>query len=94
VSEPDLVIWLQASPATLLRRIQRRAIPMERDIDEAYLQRLCDAYVEHFRGYRGAPVIAFDTEQFNPVASDADFNSLLDRLAAAPRPGTRTPAER
>lgn len=78
---PDLVIWLQASPPTLLRRIQRRAIPMEQGISTDYLQRLCDAYVEFFHAYRGAPVLGLGTEHFNPVDDAADFGVLLDRLA-------------
>ncbi|MES2099995.1 MAG: deoxynucleoside kinase [Pseudomonadota bacterium] len=81
VREPDLVIWLQAAPPTLLRRIHRRAIPMEQGIAPDYLQRLCDAYVEYFHGYDGAPVFALGTEHFNPVDSDADFAVLLERLA-------------
>jgi deoxyadenosine/deoxycytidine kinase len=82
VREPDLVVWLQASPATLLQRIRRRAIPMEQGISLDYLQRLCDAYVEYFHGYDGAPVLALGTEHFNPVDRDADFTILLERLAA------------
>ena len=80
VSEPDLVIWLQASPATLLQRIRRRAIRMERTIDVDYLQRLCDAYVQYFHSYDGAPVFAVGTEHFNPIERDADFKVLLERL--------------
>jgi deoxyadenosine/deoxycytidine kinase len=82
VRAPDLVIWLQASAPTLLKRIHRRAIPMEQGIAADYLQRLCDAYVEFFHGYRGAPVFALGTEHFNPVDDDADFATLLQRLAA------------
>ena len=81
VRQPDLVIWLQASPPTLLQRIERRAIAMEQGIASDYLQRLCDAYVEFFHAYDGAPVFALGTENFNPVDSDADFNTLLRRLA-------------
>jgi len=81
VAEPDLVIWLQASPAALMQRIARRAIPMESGIAPAYLQRLCDAYVEYFHAYDGAPVFAIGTEHFNPVDRDADFDMLLERLA-------------
>jgi deoxyadenosine/deoxycytidine kinase len=81
VREPDLVVWLQAPPATLLQRIHRRAIPMEQGIEPAYLQRLCDAYVEYFHAYRGAPVLAIGTERFNPVDRDGDFAVLLERLA-------------
>ena len=81
VAEPDLVVWLQASPATLMQRIARRAIPMEKGITLGYLQRLCDVYVEYFHVYRGAPVFAIGTEHFNPVDRDADFATLLERLA-------------
>ena len=81
VREPDLVIWLQASPQTLLQRIHRRAIGIEQGIKADYLQRLCDAYVEYFHGYDGAPVFAIGTEHFNPVERDADFETLLQRLA-------------
>ena len=98
VSEPDLVIWLQASPATLRRRIRARGIAMEQRIDEAYLERLCAAYVEHFRAYDAAPVIAIDTEHFNPARSDADLSGVLQQvrfaLEAALRPAIRTDAAR
>ncbi|CAM5795582.1 deoxynucleoside kinase [Rhizobacter fulvus] len=80
VREPDLVIWLQAAPPTLLRRIRQRAIAMEQGIAPDYLQRLCDAYVEYFHSYRGAPVLAIGTERFNPVDRDGDFAVLLERL--------------
>ena len=94
VPEPDLVIWLQASPATLLQRIRRRGIRMEQVITEDYLQRLCDAYVEYFHSYDGAPVFAVATEHFNPANHEADFSTLLDKLAAfAGRRGFFDPAQ-
>jgi deoxyguanosine kinase len=82
VREPDIVIWLQASPETLLQRVRKRAIRMEQGIEPEYLKRLCDAYVEYFHSYEGAPVFAIGTEHFNPIDSDADFATLLERLAA------------
>jgi deoxyguanosine kinase len=82
VGQPDLVIWLQASPATLMQRIRRRGLAMENRITDSYLQRLCDAYVEYFHAFDGAPVLAVGTEHFNPVDRDADFALLLDRLGA------------
>ena len=81
VPQPDLIIWLQAAPQTLLRRIRRRGIAMEQGITEAYLQRLCDAYVEHFRSHEGAPVFTVVTEHFDPLGRAADFELLLARLA-------------
>lgn len=82
VVQPDLVIWLQASPQTLLQRIRHRGVPMEHRIADDYLQRLCDAYVEYFHAFDGAAVLAIGTEHFNPVERDADFALLLERLAA------------
>ena len=85
--EPDLVIWLQARPETLLARLRRRGIAMEQQIELDYLERLADAYVEHFDSYAGAPVFAIDAEAFNPIARDAD----LDGADRRPRP-LRRPA--
>ena len=82
VPEPDLVIWLQAAPSTLLARIRQRAIGMEQAISADYLERLCDAYADHFQRYQRAPVLAVDTEYFNPAGRNADFDLLVKRLAA------------
>lgn len=77
---PDLIIWLQAGPQALLQRIGRRGIAMEQDIDAAYLQQLCDAYVEHFRADESTPVLTVPTEDFNPAGNDAHFARLLEVL--------------
>jgi deoxyadenosine/deoxycytidine kinase len=78
--EPDLVIWLQARPETLLARLRRRGIAMEQQIEIGYLERLADAYVEHFESYTGAPVFAVDAEGFNPIARESDLGALLEEL--------------
>lgn len=82
VPEPDLVIWLQASPGNLLGRVRRRGIRMESSIDEGYLSRLCGAYADHFASYDGAPVFTVATEHFNPANQEADFATLLQKLSA------------
>jgi len=77
---PGLIVWLQAQPSTLMERIRRRGIPMEQGMDEAYLARLCDAYVEHFRGRDDTPVLTVVTDDFNPAGRDEDFVTLLAHL--------------
>jgi len=77
---PGLVVWLQAEPQTLAERIRRRGIPMEQDVEPAYLSRLCDAYVDHFRGQEGTPVLTVVTDRFNPAGRDDDFARLLSHL--------------
>ena len=78
--QPDLVIWLQAGPGTLLERVRRRGIAMEQRLAEPYLHALCAAYAEFFRAYDGAPVLAVDSERFHPAADDADFARLVERI--------------
>jgi deoxyadenosine/deoxycytidine kinase len=78
---PDLVVWLQAGPATLVQRIRHRGLPMEQGIDPAYLQRLSEAYAAHFEKESAVPVLAVDTEGFNPVDRPEDFERLVARLA-------------
>jgi deoxyadenosine/deoxycytidine kinase len=83
VREPDLVIWLQAEPAVLMRRIHRRGLAMEREgIGEEYLQQLCDAYHDFFKNYTGAPVLAVNTEAFHPASNAGDRAKLLDAIGA------------
>lgn len=77
---PDLVIWLQADPATLLGRIAQRGLAMEQGMDPAYLQRLGHAYAAWFEREPALPVLAIDTTRFNPLAQPTDLDRLLQRL--------------
>lgn len=74
---PDLVIYLQAPPATLLTRIAQRGIGMEEAISSDYLQRLSDHYSHFFYHYEEAPVLTVNTEHLDPAHSDADLQTLL-----------------
>jgi deoxyguanosine kinase len=79
--QPDLVIWLQATPATLVQRIKQRGIVMEQRIAPDYLQKLCDAYADYFQSFDAAPLMVVNSENFNPVERHEDFNALVDALA-------------
>jgi len=79
--QPDLVIWLQATPAVLSHRIRQRGIAMEQRMEPAYLQRLCDAYADYFQGFDAAPLMVVNSEHFNPVERDEDFHALVNALA-------------
>jgi deoxyadenosine/deoxycytidine kinase len=79
---PDLIIYLQASPEVLFSRIQKRAVPMELQISDAYLRSLCDAYNDFFYHYDGAPVLTVSAEHLNPLESDADLALLVERIEA------------
>lgn len=77
---PDLVIYLQARPDTLMERIRKRGMEAERRITEAYLERVADHYARFFYDYEAAPLFVVDAGVLNPVDSEADFELLIDRL--------------
>ena len=77
---PDLVIYLQASPSTLINRVKQRDNVFERKISEDYLWRLSEAYTRFFYQYEGAPVMIVNSGNLNFVESQSDFDLLLRRL--------------
>jgi deoxyguanosine kinase len=79
---PDLVIYLQAGPQTLIERVQRRAAAYERNISDDYLKRLSDAYTRYFHQYQAAPLLIVNSDNLNFVDSTEDFDLLLQRIAA------------
>jgi deoxyadenosine/deoxycytidine kinase len=74
---PDLVIYLQAQPDTLVERVRRRGIAAEAAISEEYLRALADAYSRFFHHFDAAPLLIVNTDRLNPVERDADLELLL-----------------
>jgi deoxyguanosine kinase len=79
---PDLVIYLQAPPATLVERVRRRGAGYERAISEDYLAMLAEGYSRFFYHYQQAPVLIVNSENLNFVERDADFELLVSRMRA------------
>jgi deoxyguanosine kinase len=80
VPRPDLVVYLQAQPETLVERVRKRGIPMESGISETYLYRLCESYSRFFYHYDTTPLLIVNTEHLNPIERDEDFHLLLTRM--------------
>ena len=81
---PDLVIYLQASIDTLVKRVRERGIDYERNIEEGYLQRIANAYIEFFYHYSDSPLLIVNTEDFNLATGSRDFNLLLKYIRELP----------
>ncbi|MBI2993950.1 MAG: deoxynucleoside kinase [Gammaproteobacteria bacterium] len=79
---PDLVIYLQAPVEVLLRRIHARGVAHERRIEEAYLKRIADAYVEFFYHYHASPLLIVNTEELNLGEGGSGYVLLLERVRA------------
>jgi len=85
--KPDLIVYLKASPATLMERIAKRGRPSERAIGADYIERLNRAYEEWMaRARREMEVLEIDTER-EPLQGDtAAFSQLvLDLKRRYPR---------
>jgi deoxyguanosine kinase len=80
-STPDLVIYLQASPATLIGRVKRRGNAFEENISEEYLWQLTQSYTRFFHQYEDAPVMIINSENLNFVDSQEDFDLLLMQVS-------------
>ena len=77
---PDLVIYLQARPETLISRVRKRGIEMERKISDDYLTVLGESYTRFFHHYNAAPVLVVNSENLNLVDNDEDFKLLVQRI--------------
>ncbi len=77
---PDLVIYLQASPTTLIERVKERGSALEKNISEEYLWRLTDSYIRFFHQYEDAPVMMINSENLNFVDNQEDFDLLLQQV--------------
>lgn len=79
---PDLVIYLQAQPATLVERVRRRSAGFERGISDEYLTVLAETYARFFYHYAAAPLLIVNSENLNFVDRERDFELLVSRMLA------------
>ena len=95
VMKPDVVVYLQASPDTLMSRIARRGRPFERDMERDYIRQLNEAYNHYFFHYVEAPLLVVNTNGIDFVNNADDFEDLMKRILTH-RQGTvyYTPIER
>lgn len=77
---PDLVIYLQASPAVLRERIAKKADPAEKQISVEYLEEVVRAYEHFFFRYSASDLLVVNTSEIDFVERNADLQQLLRRL--------------
>ncbi len=80
IPQPDLVVYLQAPVEVLLERIQKRGLKHERYIETAYLQRLCDSYIQFFYRYNEAPLLIVNAADIDFANNDADYQLLHQQI--------------
>ncbi|MDQ2869562.1 MAG: deoxynucleoside kinase [Acidobacteriota bacterium] len=85
VPKPDLVIYLQGSLETCMRRIKRRSRSIEKGITPEYLAQLIEAYNYYFYHYEETPLLVVDCNEIDFVNRTADFDDLVAQIQRARR---------
>jgi deoxyguanosine kinase len=83
VPKPDLVIYLQATLDTLLRRIKKRGRAYEKAISPAYLQETSEAYAHYFYRYDETPLLVVNTTEIDFVNTPEHFDQLVEQIRNA-----------
>jgi len=75
---PDLVVYLEASVPSLVRRIKARDRDFERSLDVAYLQDLNGMYGEWSRGFGLAPIVTVPTDDIRYLDDPREYGRVLE----------------
>lgn len=86
--KPDLVVYLQASMDVLKKHIRKRGIEYEKNIDNAYLEELSEAYNRFFFSYMETPILTVNVTDIDFVRNKSDYDSLVKEILSSKR-GTR-----
>ena len=80
VRAPDLVIYLQAKPEVLRKRVTKKADPTETEISAEYLEAVAGAYEHFFFRYSAGNLLVVDTSEIDFVERSQDLQELFERL--------------
>ncbi|MGL4609231.1 MAG: deoxynucleoside kinase [Trueperaceae bacterium] len=79
LTNPDLVVYLRASPNLLLQRISKRARSFEQNMEATYLRNLGEAYDKYFSKYQGS-IYTIEAADYDFVDNQEDRQFLLDEI--------------
>ncbi len=83
IPSPDLIIYLQASTETLMKRITLRDRPFERKISYEYMKKLNSAYQEFFSypdNYKKIKLIKINTNDLDFVSKKKDLEYIISQI--------------
>ncbi len=88
VPAPDLVIYLQASPEVLKKRLRKKGATTEAAISEDYIEEVIKAYEHFFFHYTASDLLIVNTSEIDFVDRNEDLQELL-RKVSEPVRGTQ-----
>src|SRR6202521_391922 len=88
IPTPDLVIYLQATPEVLNKRLKKKNAASEKAISEDYLMEVVKAYEHFFFHYTQSDLLIVNTSEIDFVDRNEDLTELLKKVSA-PIKGTQ-----
>ncbi|MGH7826025.1 MAG: deoxynucleoside kinase [Candidatus Binatia bacterium] len=80
VPKPDLVVYLQARPEVLYKRVKKRDKKYERSVTFEYLKEVAQAYNQFFFYYDETPLLVVNTSEIDFVSSSKDLADLIKEI--------------
>jgi deoxyguanosine kinase len=80
VPKPDLVVYLQARPEVLYKRVKKRDKKYERGVTFEYLSEVAQAYNQFFFHYDETPLLVVNTSEIDFVSSSKDLADLIKEI--------------
>ncbi|HWR14220.1 MAG TPA: deoxynucleoside kinase [Terriglobales bacterium] len=88
IPTPDLVIYLQATPEILKKRLKKKGATSESSISEDYIEEVVKAYEHFFFHYTASDLLIVNTNEIDFVDRNEDLQELL-RKVSEPVRGTQ-----
>jgi deoxyadenosine/deoxycytidine kinase len=80
IPKPDLVVYLQARPEVLYKRLKKRDKKYERSVTFEYLTEVSQAYNQFFFHYDETPLLVVNTSEIDFVSSSKDLADLIKEI--------------
>jgi deoxyguanosine kinase len=80
IPKPDLVIFLQASSETLIKRVKKRDRDYEKTLDFSYLDSVNKAFNNFFFYYSDTPLLVVNTNEIDFVEKKGDLDQLINKI--------------
>ena len=81
ITSPDMVIYLQANPEVLLRRIKKRGRNFEKNIGDDYLDGLNEAFNHFFFHYDDTPLLIINTDTVDFTSNRNQLEDFFSRIS-------------
>ena len=78
---PDLVIYLQASPEVLKKRLRKKGSHSEISVSDDYIEEVVKAYEHFFFHYTSSDLLVVNTNEIDFVERHTDLQELLRRVS-------------